>query len=132
MLREAVFRRFGEARTRAQGIEFLSDNGPEYASHRFRPFVRARGLIPCHPPGGAWSRTAWPRCSSQLQAGLRVSSLLGDIRNGGTENPRVDRPLQPAGAAQSLGDAVTGGVLRGLESQKHKPTCPKLSGSVQS
>src|SRR5207245_9721063 len=41
MLREAVFRRFGEARTRAQGIEFLSDNGPEYTSHRFRPFVRA-------------------------------------------------------------------------------------------
>lgn len=50
MLREAVFRRFGEARTRAQGIEFLSDNGPEYTSHRFRPFVRALGLIPCHTP----------------------------------------------------------------------------------
>lgn len=50
MLREAVFRRFGEARTRAQGIEFLSDNGPEYTSHRFRPFVRAMGLIPCHTP----------------------------------------------------------------------------------
>jgi putative transposase len=50
MLREAVFRRFGEARARAQGIEFLSDNGPEYTSHRFRPFVRARGLIPCHTP----------------------------------------------------------------------------------
>lgn len=50
MLREAVFRRFGEARPRAQGIEFLSDNGPEYTSHRFRPFVRAMGLIPCHTP----------------------------------------------------------------------------------
>lgn len=50
MLREAVFRRFGAARTRAQGIEFLSDNGPEYTSHRFRPFVRAMGLIPCHTP----------------------------------------------------------------------------------
>lgn len=50
MLREAVFRRFGEARARAQGIEFLSDNGPEYTSHRFRPFVRAMGLIPCHTP----------------------------------------------------------------------------------
>ncbi len=50
MLREAVFRRFGEARTRAQGIEFLSDNGPEYTSHRFRPFVRAMGLLPCHTP----------------------------------------------------------------------------------
>ena len=50
MLREAVFRRFGEARSRAQGIEFLSDNGPEYTSHRFRPIVRAMGLIPCHTP----------------------------------------------------------------------------------
>ncbi len=50
MLREAVFRRFGEARAQARGIEFLSDNGPEYTSHRFRPFVRAMGLIPCHTP----------------------------------------------------------------------------------
>ena len=50
MLREAVFRRFGAARDRARGIEFLSDNGPEYSSHRFRPFVRAMGLIPCHTP----------------------------------------------------------------------------------
>lgn len=50
MLREAIFRRFGETRAQAQGIEFLSDNGPEYTSHRFRPFVRAMGLIPCHTP----------------------------------------------------------------------------------
>jgi len=50
MLREAVFRRFGEVRAHAQGIEFLSDNGPAYTSHRFRPFVRAMGLIPCHTP----------------------------------------------------------------------------------
>jgi len=50
MLREAVFGRFGEARGRAQGIEFLSDNGPEYTSNRFRPIVRAMGLIPCHTP----------------------------------------------------------------------------------
>ncbi len=50
MLREAVFQRFGEAGARARGIEFLSDNGPEYTSHRFRPFVQAMGLIPCHTP----------------------------------------------------------------------------------
>jgi len=50
MLREAVFRWFGDARAHAPGIEFLSDNGPEYTSHRFRPFVRAMGLIPCHTP----------------------------------------------------------------------------------
>ena len=50
MLREAVFRRFGEARAAARGIEFLSDNGPEYTSHRFRPVVQALGLVPCHTP----------------------------------------------------------------------------------
>jgi putative transposase len=50
MLQEAVFRRFGALRIHAQGIEFLSDNGPEYTSHRFRPFVWAMGLIPCHTP----------------------------------------------------------------------------------
>lgn len=48
LLREAVFHRFGEHRAAAQGIEFLSDNGPEYTSHRFRPVVQALGLIPCH------------------------------------------------------------------------------------
>jgi len=50
MLREAIWHRFGGVRTHARGIEFLSDNGPEYTSHRFRPFVRAMGLIPCHTP----------------------------------------------------------------------------------
>lgn len=50
MLREALWRRFGDARIHARGIEFLSDNGSEYTSHRFRPFVRAMGLIPCHTP----------------------------------------------------------------------------------
>ncbi len=50
MLREAIFRRFGEARRLAHGIELLSDNGPEYTSHRFQPFVRAMGLVPCHTP----------------------------------------------------------------------------------
>jgi putative transposase len=50
LLREAVWRRFGEAPSHARGIEFLSDNGPEYTSHRFRSFVRAMGLIPCHTP----------------------------------------------------------------------------------
>ena len=36
---------------RALGRKALEgDNGPEYTSHRFRPFVRAMGLIPCHTP----------------------------------------------------------------------------------
>ena len=53
MLQEAVFRRFGEVRALAQGIEFLSDNGPEYTSHRFQPFVRTMGLIPWHTRRGS-------------------------------------------------------------------------------
>src|SRR5687768_13923612 len=52
MLREAIWHRVGGVRTRARGIEFLSDNGPEYSSHRFRPFVRAMGVIPWHTPRG--------------------------------------------------------------------------------
>ncbi len=50
IVREAIFRRFGAARHFAQGIELLSDNGPEYTSGRFEPFVRAMGLVPCHTP----------------------------------------------------------------------------------
>lgn len=53
MVRETVFRRFGEDRGAAQGIEFLSDNGPEYTSHRFRPALQALGLVPCHTPRGS-------------------------------------------------------------------------------
>ncbi len=36
--------------TGAGGIEFLRDNGPEYTPHRFSPFVRAMGLVPCLTP----------------------------------------------------------------------------------
>ena len=50
LLQEAILRRLGEERSGARGIEFLSDNGPEYTSHRFRPVVVALGLIPCHTP----------------------------------------------------------------------------------
>ncbi|MDK2745365.1 MAG: DDE-type integrase/transposase/recombinase [Nitrospira sp. BO4] len=35
MLREALWRRFGDARIHARGIELLSDNGPEYTSSRY-------------------------------------------------------------------------------------------------
>jgi len=67
----------------------------------------------------------------QRQAGLCVSGLLGNLRDGGTADPRVDRALQPARPAQCTWDAVTRGVLCGLESQKHATTCPKLGGAVQ-
>ena len=57
MRREAIFRRCGETRAHAQGIEFRSASGPEYTSPRFRPFVRARGSSPITRPGGVRSRT---------------------------------------------------------------------------
>lgn len=50
ILREAVFLRFAENRRRAQGIEFLTDNGPEYRSRRFRDMLLALGMIPCRTP----------------------------------------------------------------------------------
>lgn len=50
MVREAVYLRFGEDRSRAKGIEFLSDNGPEYASHILRNFLERMGMVPCRTP----------------------------------------------------------------------------------
>jgi len=49
MVREAIFRRFGEDRQQAQGIEFLTDNGPEF-KRKFQIFLTTMGLIPCHTP----------------------------------------------------------------------------------
>lgn len=50
MVREAVFLRFGQERERAHGIEFLSDNGPEYASRGLRAFLQDMGMTRCHTP----------------------------------------------------------------------------------
>ena len=81
MLRDAVWHRFGGARTHARGIEFLSHNGPEYTSHWFRP-------VCCAPwdssratrRGGVRSQTAWRRrslaASSETMSIRRVSRRL--------------------------------------------------------
>lgn len=50
MAREALFLRFGEDTARARGIEFLSDNGPEYIAKAFRAFLERLGLVACHTP----------------------------------------------------------------------------------
>lgn len=50
LVREALFRRFGAARVQARGLEFLSDNGPEYTADRFRTTLADLGLIACHTP----------------------------------------------------------------------------------
>ena len=50
MVREAVFRRFGAAKEKAQNIEFLSDNGPEYACRKLRALLQDFGMVICRTP----------------------------------------------------------------------------------
>lgn len=50
MVREAVFRRFGAEREKAKGLEFLSDNGPEYICKKLRAMLQSLGIVVCHTP----------------------------------------------------------------------------------
>lgn len=50
MVREAVFRRFGNEKQKAQNIEFLSDNGPEYACRKLRRVLLDFGMVVCRTP----------------------------------------------------------------------------------
>lgn len=50
MVREAVFGRFGVEKERAQNIEFLSDNGPEYACRKLRGLLQDFGMVVCRTP----------------------------------------------------------------------------------
>lgn len=132
MLREAVFRRFGEARTRAQGIEFLRAKGPEYTSPRFRPFVRAMGLIPCHTPRRSPESNGLAEAFfGSFKRDYVYQACLETLEQGGGPGATVDRALQSAGPAQGLGEAVARRVLRGRKRQKQDTTCPNLRGAVQ-
>lgn len=60
LIREALFGRFGDQLEKDRGIEFLSDNGPEYIADGFRAFLIRMGMVqrrtPCRSPesnGGA-------------------------------------------------------------------------------
>lgn len=50
MVREAVFRRFGAEREKVRGLEFLSDNGPEYICKKLRTMLQGFGIVVCHTP----------------------------------------------------------------------------------
>ena len=50
MVREAVFRRFGAEKEKAQAIDFLSDNGPEYACRKLRALLQDFGMVICRTP----------------------------------------------------------------------------------
>ena len=50
MVREAIFRRFGTDRAQARGLEFLSDNGPEYVCKQLRAVLQGFGMVACRTP----------------------------------------------------------------------------------
>ncbi len=50
MVREAVFRRFGAEREQARGLEFLSDNGPEFVCKKLKAVLGGFGLVACRTP----------------------------------------------------------------------------------
>ncbi len=67
MVREAMFRRFGENRMLGKGIEFLTDNGTEFKK-KFQRFLTSMGLVPCHTP-----------CRSPESNGV-VESFFGTLK----------------------------------------------------
>ncbi len=50
MVREAVFLRFGAEREQVRGLEFLSDNGPEFVCKKLKAVLEGFGLVPCRTP----------------------------------------------------------------------------------
>lgn len=50
MVREAVYQRFGRETYKAQKLEFLSDNGPEYACRKLRAVLQGLGMVICRTP----------------------------------------------------------------------------------
>jgi len=113
-----VFRRFGEARDRAQRIEFLSDNGPEYTSHRLQSSVRAMGLIPCHTPRRSpGSNGLVEAFFGSFKRDYVYQACLETLEDVKRQSAGADRALQPAATAQRARDAVAGWLLRGMDVQ---------------
>lgn len=68
LLREALFRRFAQQRQHAGGLEFLTDNGPEFISEPLQQLLNQLGLIACRTP-----------CRSPQSNGL-VESFFGSFK----------------------------------------------------
>jgi len=68
LLREALFQRFAQQTHQAKGLEFLTDNGPEFSSDLLQQLLTRLGLIACHTP-----------CRSPQSNGL-VESFFGSFK----------------------------------------------------
>ena len=68
LLHEALFQRFAQQIHQARGLEFLTDNGPEFISDQLQQLLTRLGLIACHPP-----------CRSPQSNGL-VESFFGSFK----------------------------------------------------
>jgi putative transposase len=68
LLREALFGRFAQQRQHAKGLEFLTDNGPEFISNPLQQLLIQMGLTACRTP-----------CRSPQSNGL-VESFFGSFK----------------------------------------------------
>ena len=68
LLREALFSRFGPQRDQAKGLEFLTDNGPEFIAQPLQQLLAQLGLVACRTP-----------CRSPQSNGL-IESFFGSFK----------------------------------------------------
>jgi putative transposase len=68
LLREALFHRFAQHPQQAKGLEFLTDNGPEFIADQLQQLLARLGLIACRTP-----------CRSPQSNGL-VESFFGSFK----------------------------------------------------
>jgi putative transposase len=68
LLREALLSRFGQQRQLAKGLEFLTDNGPEFVAQPLQQLLNQLGLVACRTP-----------CRSPQSNGL-VESFFGTFK----------------------------------------------------
>lgn len=112
--------------TKSRDLLVLADSPPHIIETRGSIFLMLSYAA-------AQSRVKRPRRGllRQLQMGLCVSGLSGNLGGRGTAAAGVDRARQSGRAAQRVGHAFPSRVLYRVGSQKHKLGCPKLGGAEQ-
>ena len=84
LLREALFLRFAHQRASAKGLEFLTDNGPEFIAESLQQLLNQLGLVACRTP-----------CRSPQSNGL-VESFFGSFKR----DYLAHQPLETLAQAQ--------------------------------